>query len=157
MSERKQVKLKKFKLDRELDTLPDWSAYGGVWRKFKPTNGVKQPDCTAEVPCLRQGGYTWSAATSESEYEYVTYSVSGNSRVVVQSIDNPFHARLIAASPEMLRFIKKIADGDALALSVVDDAKALIGKLREGVHVPGRHDYTQGPYDPDDYGSERDW
>jgi hypothetical protein len=151
---KREVKIRKFDLDKELATLPSWSAYGTVWRSFKSGESTKTPDCTAENPCLRTGWYSFGDDGEKPAYEYISYTVSNHQRVIAQGFDNAFHARLLAASPDLLRFVKKIADGEALALSVVEDAKALLKEIRQGVHVPTLHDSTVGPFDPDEYETE---
>lgn len=145
-----------FDLDREVATLPSWSAHGSIIATYRGTTGTPVPPCTAENPCLREGWVTFGGEDAKPTYEYVQYAVSGHSREVVDGLDNPFYARLIASAPDLLRFVKSIADGDALAMRVVDDAKELLESLRIPVHVPGRTDYTNGPYDPSEYGSRWD-
>jgi hypothetical protein len=148
--------LKKFDLDRELVTLRDWQAYGVVWKKYRPDAGVREPDCTAEQPCLREGWYRFGGPKTQPIYQYLDYTVSNGHQVIAQGFDNAFHARLIASAPELLRFVKSIAEGDALALSVVDDAKSLLKEIRQAVPSNSLHDSTGGPYDPADY-PDREW
>lgn len=147
-------KTKRIDLDAALQTIGSWSAYGGVWKAMRGGSGKPTPDCTAEKPCLRAGWVTFDSST-ESQYEYVSYTVSDGSAVVVQGIRHPFDARLIASAPALLRFVKRIADGEASLTGLVDDAKALVKEVREPVRIPGLHDYTAGPFDDDDY--PREW
>ena len=141
-------------LDAAMRSVGSWSAYGGVVRSFRGTSGTPTPDCTADAPCLRTGWVTFDDST-KAEYEYVTYTVSDGSSVVVQGLRFPFDARLIASAPALLRFVKRIADGEAVLTGLVDDARALITEVREPVHVPSRKDFTLGPFDDDDF--ERQW
>ncbi len=136
------MKTRKFNLRTELDRLGGWSAYGGVWRSFKGTTGTRTPDCTAEQPCLRTAWYSFGGDDQKVAYEYVSYTVSNGHAVVVQGLDDPFRARLIASAPDLMRFIQKIANGEAETLAIVGDAKALIKELRVPVAVYGRHDMT---------------